>query len=276
MALIYNHQVAIKCRHDFFELKIIINYFKNRNKTDNPEIISGDGGWFFRKWKVIRSRLNAENEEIINNLLKEAFKLKNVNKLDEDYIAVHIRSGDIFYSPHPNYTPAPLSYFTYILNQKVYKKIILVSEDRRNPITNELLRLYDNAEHKKNSLKKDLNILLGATNVIGGQGTFLNVLAFSENLKICFRPSMFKEELKDFFKINSPWRNVKRQVKNIFDYDFNSYMIGKKLESFLPIKQLENNLEQSEIVINQVSLEEIKQKEDSELEQLEVTKKSKI
>ena len=52
-------------------------------------------------------------------LLKKAFKLKNIKKLPENDLVIHIRSGDIFSStPHPYYVPPP-----FITLNKLIKKL---------------------------------------------------------------------------------------------------------------------------------------------------------
>ncbi len=61
------------------------------------------------------------------NILKNIFVLKSdkINKLDEDDVIIHIRSGDIFSSsPHSGYICPPLHYYTDILDKNNLKKYI--------------------------------------------------------------------------------------------------------------------------------------------------------
>ena len=63
--------------------------------------------------------------------------------------------------------------------------IIIVSEDKKNPVVEKLLKLYKNSEYNKNSLTKDIKIILGATNIVYSVGTFIpSILLMSNNYKI--------------------------------------------------------------------------------------------
>ena len=120
-----------------------------------------------------------------NKILQKAFLINNINKLPENDLVIHIRSGDIFNSkPHPNYIPPPLSYYTKEIDKYKYEKIHIICEDTINPVTNELRKLYKNAVYEKNTLEKDIRIILGATNIIYSVGTFIpSLMLLSDNNK---------------------------------------------------------------------------------------------
>ena len=162
-----------------------------------------------------------QNIEERNKILQKAFLINNINKLPENDLVIHIRSGDIFVSnPHPNYVPPPLSYYTKEIDKYKYDKIHIICEDTINPVVNELRKLYKNAVYEKNTLEKDIRIILGATNIIYSVGTFIPSLMLLSNnnkyIKVCNN-----EELKEYYKIMKPWKNTIEQRNYILTYDYN-------------------------------------------------------
>ena len=71
-----------------------------------------------------------------------------------------------FSNPHPNYVPPPLSYYTKEIDKYKYEKIHIICEDTINPVVNELLKLYKNRVYEKNTLEKDIRIILGAKQIL--------------------------------------------------------------------------------------------------------------
>ena len=112
IALFYKHNICFKTTHEFFNVKIIENYF---NKFKNDEIIK-DTDYFYNLNKLsIPNKVFNNDNKIKMDLLKKAFIIKDVPKLDENYVVIHIRSGDLFYRyPHPDYAPLPLVYYVNI------------------------------------------------------------------------------------------------------------------------------------------------------------------
>jgi len=162
-----------------------------------------------------------QNIEEKNKILQKAFLINNINKLPENDLVIHIRSGDIFSSnPHPSYVPPPLSYYTKEIDKCKYKKIHIICEDTKNPVVNELRKLYKNAVYEKNTLEKDIRIILGATNIIFSVGTFIPALMkLSNNIK--FIHSCFKDESQEYNKIMQPWKNTIKQRNYILTCDLN-------------------------------------------------------
>ena len=158
-----------------------------------------------------------ENEET-NKILQKAFLINNINKLHENDLVIHIRSGDIFSSdPHPMYVPPPLSYYIKEIDKCNYEKIHIICEDTQNPVVNELLKLYKNAVYEKNTLEQDIRIILGATNIIYSVGTFIPALMLlCKNIK--FIHSSFKDESGEYNKIMRPWKNTIKQRDFILTY----------------------------------------------------------
>ena len=228
IALFYNHNITFNKDHKHFDLELISDYCKNKNcKNENPLTIMDEKYNFFRingksvHVKIMKNMMISGNkEEEIKNVLRRAFKIKNIEKLDEGCLVVHIRSGDTFdRNPHPKYIPPPLHYYVNEINKYKYKKIIIVCEDKKNPVVNKLLELYKNSVHNINSLEEDIRIILGATNVIGSVGSFItNLLYISNYIKKCSRMCHSLEEYNDYYKIMRPWKNKKKQREYILSY----------------------------------------------------------
>jgi hypothetical protein len=224
LAIFNKHEIRFDVlikNHELFDIKFIENYF---NKNKNDTIIKNH--FFFpndliNKYNIPKEVFEETSKETIT-ILKEAFKIKEneINKLDENDIVIHIRSGDIFdKTPHSLYTPPPLDYYTNILNNIKVNKIIILCEDNINPVVDKLLSLYTNSIHNINSLEDDIKIILGATTIIGSIGTFIPAfISLSSNIKKYYKTDLYIKELKDYNKINSPWLNNDIQRNNILNY----------------------------------------------------------
>ena len=219
IAIAYKHNIKINIKKlNFFDLSVIENYF---NKYNNSEIITENKTHFFdRSILSFPNDIFKQNIEERNKILQKAFLINNINKLPENDIIIHIRSGDIFLSnPHPLYVPPPLSYYIKEINKRKYEKIHIICEDTINPVVNELLKLYKNAVYNKNTLEKDIRIILGATNLIFSVGHFIpSLMLLSKNIKNLYGNN---KELKEYYKIMKPWKNTKVQRNYILTYDYN-------------------------------------------------------
>lgn len=230
-AIYHKHNMKFNCKkHPYFNVSVIEEYF---NKYNHPEILINDGWIVKNKNGVIPDDIvkknflkHASKEEFekINkeaiDVLKQSFTIKQdtIDILEDTTIVVHVRSGDVFdKQPHMMYVPPPLSYYVNILNASHYTKIIIVCEDSVNPIVNKLLELYKNATFKKQSLTEDIKIILGAKTIINSVGSFIPfLLLLSENNKTCH--SIDKDEHKEYYTLNSPWKANTQQRDNILKY----------------------------------------------------------
>lgn len=146
IAIAFKHNIKINVQHRFFDVSLIEKYF---NKYNNSEIITDDSN-FFGHQAAFSNAIFKQNIEEKKKILQKAFLINNINKLPENDIVIHIRSGDIFSSnPHPGYIPPPLSYYTKEIDKCKYKKIHIICEDTKNPVVNELRKLYKKAVYEK-------------------------------------------------------------------------------------------------------------------------------
>ena len=110
IAITYKHNIKLNVKINFFDLSVIEKYF---NKYNNSEIITDKKKHFFdRSILPFPNDIFKKNVKESNKILQNAFLINNINKLNENDIVIHIRSGDIFISnPHPSYVPPPLCYY---------------------------------------------------------------------------------------------------------------------------------------------------------------------
>ena len=226
IAIAYKHNIKINVEKlNFFDLSVIEKYF---NKYNNSEIITDNNSFFNSNRLPFPNDIFKQNIEERNKILQKSFLIKNINKLNENDIVIHIRSGDIFSSnPHPEYIPPPLCYYSKELDKCKYRKIHIICEDTQNPVVNELLKLYKNAVYEKNTLEKDIITILGATNIIFSVGTFIpSLMLLSNNIKYLYGrvynngyPDSNNEELKEYYKIMKPWKNTIEQRNYILTYN---------------------------------------------------------
>ena len=223
IAILYKHNILFyKMKSTFFDLDIISKYF---SKFDNETILRNKYGFFYKNRnpysKEISELTDKEKEKLLqekSKILKDAFKIKDVDKLDENHLVIYIRSGDIFTrNPHSYYIPPPLSYYTKYIDKGKYEKIIIVSEDNNNPVVNKLLELYDNSIWEINKLEKDIKILLGATNIIQSVGTMVpSLMLLSDNIKIYYTTD--DENLEEYYKVMKPWKFTNEQKEFMMIY----------------------------------------------------------
>ena len=219
IAIAYKHNIKIKVKKlHFFDLSVIEKCF---NEYNNNEIITDKYNFFYNSRLPFSKDIFKQNIEERNKILQKAFLISTINKLPENDIVIHIRSGDIFSSnPHPNYVPPPLSYYTKEIDKYKYEKIHIICEDTINPVVNELRKLYKNAVYERNTLEKDIRIILGATNIIYSVGTFIpSLMLLSNNNKYLYGKVFENEELKEYYKIMKPWKNTIEQRNYILTYN---------------------------------------------------------
>jgi hypothetical protein len=233
MGLFYSSNIhsIIFPKHQYFNTTSIVI---NDNLKPVREFITDKSNFFFNKEiNGVDQKLFELNLDRTIEILKSIFVMCNVPKLNEDELVIHIRSGDIFRSnPHNEYIMPPLSYYKDIINKNSYSKIHLIAEDRKNPVIDELLKIYPNISFKIQDLLKDIELLLGASNVIESYGTFTSaLLILSDNIKTIHKPSyqsaliicrpqveILSYDLEEYKTKLKPWRNTKSQREIMIGY----------------------------------------------------------
>ena len=143
---------------------------KNNNKI-NSNIIYYDSFNIFTYFYKIKPKISILpiRNEIINHLPK-------INISRED-LYIHLRGGDIFKNYiHKPYAQPPLCFYISIFRNFNFRKIFLISEDKRNPNFNKLASKFKNIIYSKNSLEYDLSCLMNSYNLVGSISSFLNTI----------------------------------------------------------------------------------------------------
>lgn len=239
IALFYNYNIILPY-HKYFSKKYIIINEKVRI-TDKKVLDRWD---FFHKHRIIgiNQDLFKMNMDKSIEILRKCFSIKNIQSMDKNDLVIHIRGGDIFVNPHYKYVMPPLSYYIKIIESNKFEKIIIISQDRRNPCVSTLLKLYPNIEFKLRSLDEDINIILSATNLVESYGTFTSyLLLFSKNIKNIYKPSyqfntekyfnknqvkFIVSDLKKYHNMmGGSWKNNIYQRKLMLNYEMNLTLI---------------------------------------------------
>lgn len=121
-------------------------------------------------------KLNSNRRQICQHLIFPYLKLDINNILakpfDEETLVIHLRSGDIYSNPHPNYVQNPIIYYAKLVEMYGPKNIYVLSEDRNCPINIFFLRL--NIPIHVLDEKESYSILLKAKNLASsGTGSYV-------------------------------------------------------------------------------------------------------
>lgn len=154
------------------------NYIKNLNENDKFYM---DNFWNI---DIKFNDLKKYKNEIIF-ILNNKLNFPKVKKYNNNYLHIHIRSGDIWNYTNDFMIQPPCIYYENEINSRKWDKVIIVCEDRVNPCVEYLEKKYQNVKYfGENSLETDINELLTATNIIMGTGTFIPILSlFMQNLQ---------------------------------------------------------------------------------------------
>jgi len=235
IALFYNYNVILPTSKFLNTEYLIIN----KECTLENEKIDNKHNFFYQNMiKDIDIIVFKQNIEQTNNLLRQCFTINTNLKLQPNDLVIHIRSGHGVFegSIHSQYIQPPLSYYKNIIETNNFDTIYLVALNSQNPCINALLELYPNIQFKKQSLEDDINLILSASTVITGFGTFVpSLLLFSTVIKTLYTPSYLKKKYPvwnythemgniisiplDEYEIQQyPWKNTKEQNERMLTY----------------------------------------------------------
>ena len=94
-------------------------------------------------------------------------------------VVVHVRGGDVFSTGPPSiYVQPPLAFYRAVLNLPKFDgaKIIVSTEDDRNPVVNALRKLHRGRITVLTDLKQGIATVLGAQHLILGHSSFSELL----------------------------------------------------------------------------------------------------
>jgi hypothetical protein len=157
------------------------------------------------------NRFYVFRKEILNNLPKV--------KINCNDLYIYIRGGDIFRKlskTSPYYIQPPLCFYKSILNQFIFRKVIIISEDTSNPVISILIKKYQFTKYNKNNLKLDISYLANAYNIISATSSFIvSIIKLNLNLKFLWE--------YDFYKLSE---RILHLHYSVFTYSF-TYTIYK-------------------------------------------------
>lgn len=209
----------------------VLNKFSIDFGNNDNNIIDGR----FYSWEPLFSHQNTfvgENEiglskdYIYNNFRRvcKSYVSPNLNipkyeKLLDDTVVIHLRSGDIFDGVLPtpiSYVPNPLCFYLKLVEQ--FNHVIVVTEpDGNNPILGELKK-YDKVTIQSKSVKEDFVTLMSAKHLaLSGVGTFAMAAAMcSSNIKSLYTTDLlFTENLNYTMLLNT---NVDVNIMELKNY----------------------------------------------------------
>jgi len=160
--------------------------------------------------------LNKARRDICLKYITPNLNISFEKPFSDDTLVIHLRSGDVFISNPPStYTQNPLSFYKKII--KNFKKIIIVSEDNKHPLLQELLK-EENVSYQSSSISDDFSTLIRAKHLAtSGVGTFSIAAALcSINLKKLYCSDIFcNEHLNPTMLLNS---DIEVEMYNISNY----------------------------------------------------------
>lgn len=230
--------------------------------TDNSDnIVKYKHNFYFleqclKTYPLLQKDIFYKNDKLVLDKLREVVDLPTPLRIyDDNDLHIHIRAGDIFqnwgYKELGLWgTPPPLDYYRQCIKSRTWKNIFIICEDNRNPCLDALLKEFPKIIWKKQSLRKDIQLILGSKNLVYGQGTFIpTLLLFHDNIKTVYKINCIKPEgiIKDYLKTYLNHKNIKS-----YTYYCNDYF--KKMGNFMMSKiQIQLMLTYPRIVRSQKS-----------------------
>ena len=132
--------ILLKNKIYYKKYNITIESINSFNYIEKDSIILDDYFFYFQCNFTNLGKINrfyVFRKEILNNLPKV--------KINFDDLYIYIRGGDIFSFINKTslyYVQPPLCFYNIILNQFTFRKVIIISEDKSNPVIPKLLKEY--------------------------------------------------------------------------------------------------------------------------------------
>jgi len=170
--------------HKIFYLKynLTIESSHSFNNTDNNSIFLKVTFFMFHCNLTDLGNVNrffVFRKEILNNLPKV--------KINCDDLYIYLRGGDIFRNFNKTnryYVQPPLCFYKTILNQFVFRKVIIISEDTSNPVISILFKEYPYIKYNTNNVKLDISYLVNSYNIISATSSFIEcIIKLNQNIK---------------------------------------------------------------------------------------------
>ena len=164
----------------------------HEDSDDAP--ITNRYNFYYQMWMPEYKDSFEMNHEEALEILKGVLTLcdKELEPISKNTLVLHMRSGDIFSNcPHPKYIPPPLSFYKNILKEHSYDKVLITTENTRNPCL-KLLENMPNVKWTGGNLERDIETIMSATHLVFGIGSFVpSLLMLSNNIEKIYVPSNY-------------------------------------------------------------------------------------
>ena len=183
------------------------------------------------------NRFHIFRDEILNNLPRI--------KVHPNDLYIYLRGGDIFKALNVEfrtYAQPPLCFYKNILNKFNFREIIIISQDKLNPILLLLENDY-NIKYNKNNIKIDISYLVNSYNIVLAKSSFIvSIIKLNNNLKFIWE--------YDFYKLSERYYHLHYSVYT-FPFNYSIYKM-KASESYkasmFPFK---NSIKQRKLMIEE-------------------------
>lgn len=221
--IIQHHFINHKIFYQKYNLTIESNFYINN--IDNDSLIV-DIGFFYSSLNFSYlgkvNRFHVFRKSILNNLPKV--------KVNSDELYIYIRGGDIFRclnKTNKNYTQPPLCFYKKVLNQFIFKKYTIISEDILNPVIQILLKEFPYIKYNRNNIKLDISYLANSYNIISATSAFiLSIIKLNKNLKFLWE--------YDFYILSERYKHLHYSVYTFsFNYTIYKMNVSEHYKKFM-------------------------------------------
>lgn len=151
-------------------------------------------------------------------------------------VGIHIRSGDIFNvigRSHRLYLQPPFYYYKKIIDKNINKKVVIVFENKKNPVINKLIESYKNNKNiifQSSAIENDIISLSNCKTLVFSNGTF------------CLLPYVFSNTITNIvipdFLENNLWYSFDKNETEVIE-----------LPNYIPYNKWNNTLSQQKLMI---------------------------
>jgi len=235
VALYFDHNVLIMPHNEFLlNNKLILS----KNHKNNYITFTTPHN-FFVKFDLKTQLCFDKNIDKTIFIMRKLFTLtqKNIKPFDNNCVVIHLRSGDLFKKylgqGTEKYVCPPFIFYENILKEKNFKTIYLICQDNKHPLLKLFIQKYPNIIFNVQSLKKDIDIILRAQNIILSIGTFVSsLLLFSDHIREVYgtkyhinkinkkfiKCKIHKYDYKLYYNQQGSWLNTISQRKRMIEW----------------------------------------------------------
>jgi len=153
----------------------------------------------------------------IMEIVTEILDIKMECDVDFDNtLIIHVRGGDALNtSGRINWKHVPFYVYKDIIDNSHYKKILVLSEDKTNPVISKILDTYSNSYFQSNSVATDFKLIANALYVVDSQSSFTTTaILLNKDIKTLYTSNILSTEMKTQY----------HSTTNVIKYDLTDYL----------------------------------------------------